>query len=167
MIGHELTHGFDEDGRRTDGDGRLSAWWTAQDEAAFAARAAALGAQYSAIEPLPGAHVDGKLTLGEDAADLGGLLVALDAYHAALKGRPAPLIDGLSGDQRLFLAWAQVWRSKSTEAALRRRLTGDAHAPEPARVNTPLTDIDAWYEAFGIKPGDRLYRPPQQRVRIW
>ncbi|MBS0410100.1 MAG: M13 family metallopeptidase [Proteobacteria bacterium] len=167
VIGHEMTHGFDDEGRKIDAAGRLRDWWTKADAAAFEARAARLGAQYSAFEPLPGAHVKGELTMGENIADLGGLTLALDAYHASLKGRPAPVIDGLTGDQRVFLGWAQAWRGKVREDALRRQLVSDAHAPRQYRVDGVVRNIDAWYAAFDVKPGERLYVDPKDRVRIW
>jgi putative endopeptidase len=167
VIGHEITHGFDDQGRKSDGDGRLTDWWTAEDAAKFQAQAAKLGAQFSAIEPLPGAHINGDLTMGENIADLGGLLLALDAYHLSLKGAPAPVIDGLTGDQRVFLGWAQVWRSKNRDESLRKQLVADPHSPPQYRVDVPVRNIDAFYEAFGVKPGDRMYVPPEQRVRIW
>jgi putative endopeptidase len=167
VIGHEITHGFDDQGRKSDGDGKLTDWWTAADAAKFQAQADRLGAQYSAVEVLPGAKIKGDLTMGENIADLGGLLLGLDAYHLSLKGKPAPVLDGVSGDQRVFLGWAQVWRGKYREDAMRRQLVADPHSPPQARVNMPMRNIDAWYEAFGVKPGDALYLPPEQRVRIW
>jgi len=167
VIGHEITHGFDDQGRKSDGDGRLTEWWTAEDAAKFQVQADRLGKQYAAVEVLPGAHINGALTMGENIADLGGLLLALDAYHISLKGRPAPVIDGTTGDQRVFLGWAQVWRGKSREDAMRKQLVADPHSPPKYRVDVPIRNIDAWYEAFGVKPGDALYVPPDQRVRIW
>ena len=167
VIGHEMTHGFDDQGRKSDGDGVLREWWTKEDAARFDARAKGLATQYSAFEPLPGAHIDGEATLGENIADLGGLLLALDAYHASLHGQPAPVIDGLTGDQRVFLGWAQDWTSKSREDAERRQLATDPHSPEVYRVNGVMRNIDAWYAAYDVKPGDALYVPPEQRVRIW
>jgi putative endopeptidase len=167
VIGHELTHGFDDQGRKSDGDGKLTDWWTAQDAAKFDARAAVLGKQYSAFEVLPGAHVNGGQTMGENIADLGGLLLALDAYHASLNGRPAPVIDGVTGDQRVFLGWAQVWRGKLREDRLRQLLVVDVHSPNEARVDVPVRNIDAFYQAFGVKPGDAMYVPPADRARIW
>ena len=112
-------------------------------------------------------HVNGKLTMGENIADLGGLTLALDAYHASLHGKPAPVIDGLTGDQRVFLGWAQAWRTKRTDAALHQLVVSDPHSPAQYRVNGPVRNIDAWYEAFGVKPGDKLYLAPEERVRIW
>ncbi len=167
VIGHELTHGFDDQGRRYDGAGKLTDWWTAEDAAKFEVRAKRLGAQYGAFEVLPGAKINGDLTMGENIADLGGLLLALDAYHTSLHGRPAPIIDGLTGDQRVFLGWAQVWRGKTRDDALRQQLVSDPHSPEPARVDVPVRNIDAFYDAFGLKAGDKMYVAPADRVRIW
>ncbi|MFL5297491.1 MAG: M13 family metallopeptidase [Phenylobacterium sp.] len=166
-IGHELTHGFDDSGRRYDATGKLTDWWTADDAKRFEAEATKLGKQYGGFEVLSGAKINGDLTMGENIADLGGLLLALDAYHASLNGRPAPIIDGLTGDQRVFLGWAQVWRGKSRDDALRRQLVSDPHAPERARVDVPMRNIDAFYEAFGVKSGDPMFVPAGQRVRIW
>lgn len=167
VIGHEITHGFDDQGRKSDGDGRLSDWWTAEDAAKFDAQAKKFGAQYSAVEVLPGAHINGDLTMGENIADLGGLLLALDAYHLSLKGKPAPVIDGLTGDQRVFLGWAQVWRGKYRDDRMRQQLVSDPHSPPKYRVQVPVKNIDAFYEAFGVKPGDGMYVKPEDRVRIW
>jgi len=167
VIGHELTHGFDDEGRKIDADGTLRDWWTAADAKAFEARAKKLGAQYSAFEPLPGVHINGDLTMGENIADLGGLTLALDAYHTSLHGKPAPVIDGMTGDQRVFLGWAQAWRGKLTDDAIRRQVTSDPHSPRAFRVNGVVHNIDAWYDAYGVKPGDKLYVAPADRVRIW
>jgi putative endopeptidase len=167
VIGHEITHGFDDQGRKSDGDGRLTDWWTADDAAKFNAQAAKLGKQYAAQEPVPGAHINGDLTMGENIADLGGVLLALDAYHLSLGGKPAPVIDGLTGDQRVFLGWAQVWRGKSREDYMRRMLVADPHSPPEQRVNIPVRNVDAFYAAFGVKPGDLMYVKPEDRVRIW
>ena len=167
VIGHELTHGFDDSGRRYDATGKLTDWWTAEDAAKFQAEAAKLGKQYAAFEVLPGAKINGDLTMGENIADLGGLLLALDAYHASLHGQPAPIVDGLTGDQRVFMGWAQVWRARTREDALRRQLVSDPHSPERARVDVPMRNIDAFYSAFGLKAGDRMYVAPGDRVRIW
>ena len=167
VIGHEMTHGFDDEGRQFDGHGVLTDWWTAEDASKFKVQTTRLGGQYSAFEPVPGAHVNGDLTMGENIADLGGLLTALDAYHLSLKGRPAPVLDGLTGDQRVFLGWAQVWRSLAKEDDERKRLVSDPHSPPVDRVNGVVHNIDAWYAAFSVKPGDALYLPPEQRVRIW
>lgn len=167
VIGHEITHGFDDQGRKSDGDGRLSEWWSKSDEEKFTAQAARLGAQYSATEILPGAKINGELTMGENIADLGGLVMALEAYRISLKGQPAPVIDGLTGEQRVFLGWAQVWRAKYRDDLMKQILVSDPHAPPQARVDIPMRNIDAFYEAFGVKPGDPMYVPPEQRVRIW
>ena len=166
-IGHELTHAFDDDGRKFDAAGALSNWWTDADAQQFNARAADLGRQYDAFEPYPGAHVNGDLTMGENIADLGGALVALDAYRLSLKGEPAPIIDGLSGDQRFFLSYAQSWRRHATEDSVRERLVSNQHAPEEYRVNGIVRNMDAWYTAFGVSAGDKLYLAPEKRVRIW
>jgi putative endopeptidase len=167
VIGHEITHGFDDQGRKSDGDGRLSEWWTKADEEKFTAQAAKLGAQYSATEILPGAKINGDLTMGENIADLGGLLLALEAYRISLNGQPAPVIEGLTGEQRVFLGWAQVWRAKYRDDLMKQILVSDPHAPPQARVDIPMRNIDAFYDAFGVKPGDPMYVPPEQRVRIW
>jgi putative endopeptidase len=167
VIGHEMTHGFDDQGRKFDSEGRLRDWWTAEDAKTFQQRAAMLGAQYSSYEPLPGAKVNGELTMGENIADLGGLTLGLDAYHASLHGKPAPVIGGLTGDQRVFLGWAQAWRGKLRDDAIRRQVVTDPHSPRQYRVNGPSRNIDAWYGAFDVKPGEKLYLKPEDRVRIW
>src|SRR5690606_16764413 len=135
-------------------------WWTAADAEKFQAQARKLGAQYGAVEVLPGAYINGDLTMGENIADLGGLLLALDAYHVSLKGGPAPVLDGLTGDQRVFLGWAQVWRGKYREDMARKQLVSDPHSPPKYRVNMPVRNIDAFYEAFGVKAGDPMYIAP-------
>ena len=167
VIGHEMTHGFDDQGRQFDGTGALADWWAPEDAAKFMERTKRLGAQYSAFEPVPGAHVNGDLTMGENIADLGGVLIALDAYHVSLKGQPAPVMDGLTGDQRFFLGAAQLWRAAAREDDVRRRLVSDPHAPPAFRSNGPLRNVDAWYAAFGVKPGEAMYLSPDQRVHIW
>jgi putative endopeptidase len=167
VIGHELTHGFDDEGRKIDADGALRDWWTADDAKAFEARAKVLGEQYFAFEPLPGVHVNGELTMGENIADLGGLTLALDAYHASLHGKPAPVLDGYSGDQRVFLGWAQAWRGKVRDDFVRKQVVSDPHSPRQFRVNGPVRNLDAWYQLFGVKAGEKLYVAPDQRVRIW
>ncbi|HEY2663130.1 MAG TPA: M13 family metallopeptidase, partial [Candidatus Binataceae bacterium] len=167
VIGHELTHGFDDEGRKLDSSGQLRDWWTAADAAAFEARAKRLGSQYSGYEPVPGAHINGDLTMGENIADLGGLNVALEAYHRSLLGAPAPVIDGFSGDQRVFLGWAQAWRGKVREDYLRKQVASDEHSPRAFRVIGPTRNIDEWYAAFGVKPGETYYLPADQRVHIW
>ena len=167
VIGHEMTHGFDDQGRKIDAAGALRDWWAPEDAKKFEARAAALGKQYSQFQPLPGVHVNGALTMGENIADLGGLTLALDAYHASLKGAPAPVIGGLTGDQRVFLGWAQAWRGKVTDDFVKRQVVSDPHSPRQFRVNGVVRNIDAWYAAFHVKPGDQLYVAPQDRVKIW
>jgi putative endopeptidase len=167
VIGHEMTHGFDDQGRQFDGTGALVDWWAPDDATKFKAQTTRLSGQYSAFEPVPGAHVNGDLTMGENIADLGGLLLGLDAYHLSLNGKPAPVIDGLTGDQRVFLGWAQVWRSAIRPDEAKRRLVVDPHSPSQFRVDGVVRNIDAWYDAFGVKPGDALYVAPDQRVRIW
>ncbi|WP_229238312.1 M13 family metallopeptidase [Dyella amyloliquefaciens] len=167
VIGHELTHGFDDEGRKIDADGNLRDWWTPADAKAFDERAKKLGAQYDAFQPITGVHINGNLTMGENIADLGGLTLALDAYHASLHGKPAPVIDGLTGDQRVFLGWAQAWRGKLTDDAIRRQVTSDPHSPRKFRVNGPVRNLDAWYQAFGVQAGEKLYLDPKERVRIW
>ncbi|MBS1002257.1 M13 family metallopeptidase [Acetobacter persici] len=167
VIGHEMTHSFDDEGRQFDEHGRLRDWWTKADAARFQKLADRLGAQYDAFEVLPGVHVNGKLTMGENIADLGGLTLALDAYHASLNGQPAPVIDGLTGDQRVFLGWAQVWREKLRDDTVKNLIVTDPHSPPQARVNIPMHNIDAWYKAWDVKPGQALYLTPKQRVKIW
>ncbi len=167
VIGHELTHGFDDEGRKLDARGQLRDWWTPADAAAFEARAATLGAQYSAYEPVPGAHINGELTMGENIADLGGLNVALEAYHRSLGGQSAPVIDGFNGEQRVFLGWAQAWRGKARENYVRKQVVSDPHSPRAFRVIGPPRNIDAWYDAFGVAPGDTYYVSPADRARIW
>jgi len=167
VIGHEISHGFDDQGRKSDGDGVLRDWWTAEDAGKFKAQAERLGAQYSSFEPLPGHKVQGALTMGENIGDMGGLSLGLDAYRASLKGGPAPVIDGLTGDQRVFLGWAQVWREKIRDDALRQRLVSDPHSPALYRVNGTIRNVGAWYEAWNVQPGDKLYVAPAERVDIW
>jgi putative endopeptidase len=167
VIGHEMIHGFDDEGRKFDGAGVLSAWWTDADATQFTARSAELGRQFDSYEPLPGVHVKGDLTMGENIADLGGALVALDAYRLSLGGKPAPVIDGLNGDQRFFLSYAQSWRHKSTDDLTRQQLVSNPHAPVKYRVDGVVRNMDAWYGAFDVKPGDTLFLAPENRVRIW
>jgi putative endopeptidase len=167
VIGHEIVHLFDDQGRRRDAMGNLRDWWTPEDAMRFEAEAARLGAQFDAFEALPGLHVNGKLTMGENIADLGGALVALDAYHTSLHGRAAPVIDGFSGDQRFFLARAQAYRGVGLPDYLRNEALANPHAPKPFRVNGPYRNMDAWYDAFNVNPRDTLYLPPESRVRLW
>jgi len=168
VIGHEIGHGFDDQGRRFNGLGQLKDWWSADAAAKYGTRATMLGAQYNAIEPIPGLHINGQLTMGENIGDLSGVETAYGAWrrYVAAHGEP-PVIDGLTGDQRFFLGYAQVWRGMRREGAVRVQLLTDPHSPEKARVNAVVRNIDAWYKAFDVKPGDALYLPPEQRVRIW
>lgn len=169
VIGHEIGHGFDDQGSKSDATGALRNWWTDEDRAAFDKLGDALVAQYNAFCPLDEGKtcVNGRLTLGENIGDVGGLSMAYRAYKLATKGNDVPVIDGLTGDQRFFLAWAQVWRSTQREANYRNRLRTDSHSPEEYRVNGVVRNLDEWYEAFGVKPGDKMYLPPEKRVRIW
>lgn len=167
VIGHELTHGFDDQGRKIDASGALRDWWTKQDAETFKKRADMLGAQFSKYEPIPGVHVNGELTMGENIADLGGLTLALDAYRASLKGQPAPVLDGYTGDQRVLLGWAQAWRGKVSDDYVRKQVVSDPHSPRQFRVIGPARNIDAWYDAFKVQPGDKMFVAPEQRARIW
>jgi endothelin-converting enzyme/putative endopeptidase len=167
VIGHEMSHGFDDRGRQFDGAGKNANWWTPQTDARFVAKADTLIDQYDAYCPYLGACVNGLGTLGENIGDLSGLEIAYAAYHLSLKGKPAPVINGLTGDQRFFLAYAKSYRGKVREEDARAMLDGDSHAPNPYRVNGVVRNMDAWYAAFNIRPGDKLYLPPDQRVRIW
>ena len=167
VIGHEISHGFDDQGAQYDGDGNLRDWWTAADHKNFKARSQMLVKQYSAFSPIPGYNVNGELTLGENIGDNSGMAIAYKAYKLSLKGKKAPVINGLTGDQRFFIAYGQSWRSKMREGALRERLLTDPHSPPEQRVNGVVRNVDAWYKAFNVKPGDKLYLPPEQRVSIW
>jgi putative endopeptidase len=167
VIGHEISHGFDDQGRKSDGNGNLRDWWTAEDAAKFDERAAKLGAIYESYHPVEGMKINGKLTMGENIGDLSGLAVAYRAYRISLAGKEAPVIDGFTGDQRFFMGWAQVWRWKSREAALRNQLLTDSHSPGSFRAFVPLTNFDPFYKAFDIKPGDKMYRAPEERVKVW
>ncbi len=166
VIGHELSHHFDDQGSKYDSKGQLTDWWTPQDVARFTALTGKLGAQYDAYEPLPGLHVKGQLTMGENIADLAGLTVAHDAYMTSLGGRTPPAIGGFSADQRFYLGWAQVWRRNYREANLRQRLLTDPHSPSQQRAAV-VRNLDPWYAAYQPKPGQKLYLTPDQRVRIW
>ncbi|MEE4452492.1 M13 family metallopeptidase [Novosphingobium resinovorum] len=169
VIGHEMSHGFDDQGAKYDGTGNLRDWWTPQDLAAFQKLQAALAAQYDGFCPFDDGKtcVNGKLTMGENIGDLGGLSLAYRAYKLSLNGKEAPVIDGVTGDQRFFMGWAQVWRSKVREQQARQYLVVDPHSPPQYRVNGIVRNFDEWYKAFGVKPGDKLYVAPKDRVRIW
>jgi putative endopeptidase len=167
VIGHEISHGFDDSGRQFDGDGNLRDWWTSDDGAKFKQRAGILVQQFAGYTVLDDRHLNGELTLGENIGDLSGMAVAFKAYKLSMAGKPAPEIDGFTGEQRFFLGWAQVWRRKYRDTELLRRLVTDPHSPSEYRTNGPTSNVDAFYEAFGVKEGDRMYRPPAERVRIW
>jgi len=168
VIGHEIGHGFDDSGRRFDPSGRLRDWWTATAAERFTERTTRLGAQYGEYEPVPGLKINPQLTMGENIGDLGGLEMAYAAYrrHVAQHGEP-PVINGVTGDQRFFLAWAQVWRSKAREDSERAAILTDPHSADQFRINGVVRNMDAWYRAFNVQPGDALYLPPDQRVSIW
>jgi putative endopeptidase len=169
VIGHEITHGFDDQGRKSDGNGVLRDWWAADDAAKFEAQATTLGAQYKAFNfpQLPDLHITPGLTMGENIGDLGGILLAYDAYRISLKGQPSPVLDGFTGEQRVFLGWGQVWRTMMRDDALRQYIMTNSHSPGMVRAFAPLRNVDAWYEAFGVKEGDANYVKPEERVRIW
>jgi predicted metalloendopeptidase len=167
VIGHEISHAFDDQGSRYDANGNLKNWWTDHDRAAFKQLTSKLVAQYESYSPLPEQHVNGQLTLGENIADLSGMAIAFKAYRLALDGRPAPVIDGWTGDQRFFIGWAQVWRRKYRDAEMVRRLLTDPHSPSAYRANGPLTNLTAFYEAFDVTEGDRLFKPAADRIQIW
>jgi len=166
VIGHEISHSFDNNGALFDSTGALRNWWTPADFARFKQSGDALANQYDTYEPFPGTHVNGKLTLGENIADVAGLAAAYDAYRASLNGKELPVIDGLTGDQRFFIAFAQSWATKMRDAAMKARIATDGHAPGQYRAQT-VRNIDAWYKAFDVKPGDKLYLPPEKRVKVW
>ena len=167
VIGHEISHGFDDQGSKYDGKGVFQDWWTKEDRANFDARTAALVKQYDSYEPLPGLHVIGKNTLGENIADNAGLAIALKAYHLSLKGKPAPVIDGYTGDQRLLLSFGQVWRTKMRDSAIRTQTMSNEHTVAEFRVIGPTRNMDAWYDAFEVKPGEKYYLAPADRVHLW
>jgi putative endopeptidase len=167
VIGHEMTHGFDDQGRQYDGDGTLRDWWTKDDADKFKSRADQVVTQYNAFTVLDTIHVNGKLTLGENLADLGGLNVAYAAFKKTKEGQSATKIDGFTPDQRFFLSWAQVWRGSQRPESAAQRILVDPHSPEQYRTNAPLTNIDAWYAAFNVQPGDKMYKKPEDRTKVW
>ena len=167
VIGHEISHGFDDQGRHYDGTGNLREWWTEADDKEFRKRTAGLVAQYNAFSPLPTLTVNGELTLGENIADLSGLTVAYRAYRLSLQGKEAPVIDGYTGDQRFFIGWAQVWARKYRDDDMRRRILTDPHSPSEYRANGVLVNMPEFEAAFGLKQGDGLYRKPDGRIKIW
>ena len=167
VIGHEMGHGFDDQGSRYNGDGKLENWWQTDDSQAFAERTKTLVEQYDSYEPLPDLHVNGQLTLGENIGDLGGLTIAYKAYQLSLADQPSPVIDGFTGEQRLFIGWAQAFAGKYTDENLRNRLKTDPHSPGRYRVNGVVRNMPEFVEAFGVAQGDKLYLPPEERVKIW
>jgi predicted metalloendopeptidase len=167
VIGHEMGHGFDDQGAKSDARGVLHNWWEAADTEAFKKRTDALSTQYDGFTVLPGLNVNGRLTLGENIGDLGGVSVAYAAYHRSLGDHPAPVRDGLSGEQRFFLSYAQIWRALSKDEYLRKQVLSNPHSPPQFRVNGVVRNVDAWYSAFNVQPGDKLYLPPDERVHIW
>jgi putative endopeptidase len=167
VIGHEISHGFDDNGSQYDADGNLHDWFTPEDHEKFKVKTRALVAQYDAYEPAPGFHVNGELTLGENIADNSGLAIAYKAYHLSLAGKAAPVIEGLTGDERLYLGWVQVWRGKVREAEAIQRTKTDPHSPPAVRGTAPVVNQEGFYAAFGVKQGDKMYLPPERRIKIW
>lgn len=167
VIGHEISHGFDDSGSQSDGDGNLRDWWTKEDKENFKKLTGALIEQYNAYSPVPGYNVNGALTLGENIADNSGLAIAYKAYQISLKGKAAPVLDGYSGSQRVFMGWAQVWRGKAREAEAIRLIATDPHSPSAVRGNAPLTNLNEFYQAFGVKEGDKMFVAPEKRITIW
>jgi predicted metalloendopeptidase len=166
IIGHEISHTFDTEGANFDAQGKVRNWWMPADFAHFKAVTSALAAQFDTYQPLPGLHVNGRQTLGEDIADLGGINASLEAYHVALAGKTPPTVGGYTGEKQFFLAFGQAWATKTRDAALRRQLLTDPHAPGEIRALT-VRNLDAWYKDFNVQPGDKLYLPPDQRIHIW
>ncbi|WP_121102892.1 M13 family metallopeptidase [Litorimonas taeanensis] len=167
VIGHEMGHGFDDQGRKSDGDGIQRDWWTEQDAEGFESRAAALADQYSEFEPLPGEFLNGRLGLGENIGDLTGVTMAYNAYKRSLGGKPAPVIEGMTGDQRFFMAWAQVWAIKWKDEALSTQIKNGPHSPGEFRANGIVRNFGPWYDAFNVTPENAMYIPPEKRVKIW
>jgi len=167
VIGHELSHGFDDQGAKFDGNGALHNWWAPADLKEFTARAQKLAKQYDRFEPIKGEHVNGQLTLGENIGDLGGLTIAHKAYQLALGNRKSAVLDGFTAEQRFFIGWAQVWKGKYRPELAAVLLKTDPHSPLEYRVNGIVVNMPAFYRAFAIKPGDKLYLPPSERVKIW
>jgi predicted metalloendopeptidase len=167
VIGHEISHGFDDQGSQFDGDGNLRVWWSKADRERFEKRATALADQYSAYEPVSGYHINGRFTLGENIADLGGVTMAYSAYHVSLGDKEAPVIDGMTADQRFFTGWAQVWCIKYTQQNLLNRLKTDPHSPAQYRTNGVLSNVPGFYETYDVKSNDQMYLPPEKRIKIW
>jgi putative endopeptidase len=167
VIGHEIGHGFDDQGSKSDGDGYLKSWWTPEDRKAFEERTGKLIAQYDQYEPIPGHKIQGALTIGENIGDLGGASIAYQAYKLSLQGKDAPVLDGFTGDQRFFIGYAQIWARKYREQAMLERLKTDSHSPSEYRCNAIVPHVPEFYAAFDVKPGDKMYMAPEQRVKIW
>ena len=167
VIGHEISHGFDDQGAKFDSDGVFNNWWTPDDLKTFQAKTTMLGKQYDAYEPLPGLHVNGAFTMGENVADNAGIAIALKAYHISLGGKPAPVIDGFTGDQRFYLSFGQIWQAKVRDGALRQQVLSNEHSPPMQRAIGASRNQNEWYAAFGVKPGDKYYLPPEKRVHLW
>ncbi|MEP7210639.1 MAG: M13 family metallopeptidase, partial [Alphaproteobacteria bacterium] len=167
IIGHEIGHGFDDQGKEFDETGKIRNWWTKNTDAKFKTSTTALGAQYDGYCPVADACVKGQLTMGENIGDLGGLQMAYTAYHLSLGDKPAPVIGGFTGDQRFFIAYAQAWQEVLRDDWVRQQVTTDPHSPGQYRANGVVRNIDAWYDAFGVKEGDKMYLPPDKRVHIW
>jgi predicted metalloendopeptidase len=167
VIGHEMGHGFDDQGAKSDAKGVLRTWWKPADEDAFKKLVDALVTQYDGYEALPGLKINGRLTVGENIGDLGGLTVAHEAYETSLGGKQAPVLDGFSGEQRFFLAWAQAWRELERDESLRNQIMSNPHSPSLFRVQGVVRNMDEWYKAFDVKPEDKLYLAPEKRTRIW
>jgi predicted metalloendopeptidase len=167
VIGHEMGHGFDDQGRRFDANGVLRDWWAPKDAEEYLKRAKLLADQFSQYEPLPGLKVNGELTLGENIGDLTGVVIAHRAYQLSLNGASAPVIDGLTGDQRFFFGWVQQWRGKMRDDALRQQVLTNPHAPEMYRANGPLRNVPDFYATFDVKPEDKMFLAPEQRAKIW
>lgn len=167
VIGHEMGHGFDDQGSKSDGNGELRNWWTEKDQAEFQRRTQRLVQQFDQYEALPGEKLNGKLSLGENIGDLGGLTIAYKAYQLSLEGKKAKVMDGFNGDQRFFIGWAQVWAFKYREEALRQMIAMGPHSPAEFRVNGVVKNIPAFIQAFDLQPTDKLYLPPEERVKIW
>ncbi|MBV8976193.1 MAG: M13 family metallopeptidase [Alphaproteobacteria bacterium] len=167
VIGHEISHGFDDQGSKFDSLGRLENWWTPEDRKVFESKTAALGKQYDSYEPLPGLHINGAFTMGENVADNAGIAIALKAYHISLAGHAAPVLDGFTGDQRYYLSYGQIWRAKIRDGAMRQQVLSNEHSPAEFRAIGATRNQDEWYAAFGVKPGDKYYLAPDQRVHLW
>jgi len=167
VIGHEFSHGFDDQGRKSDGDGNLKEWWTEEDETKFNERAQVMIEQYNGFEPFDSLNVNGELTLGENIGDMAGLTIAYRAYKNSLNGKEAPVIDGFTGEQRFFMGWAQVWRRNTREKRARQLILIDPHSPAIYRVSGTLQNMPEFYEAFDVKEGDKLFIPVEERVKIW